>query len=172
MDKCTCTSAFGYHDGMARPKQASSDLGILVLVAYQSFVRQLHADMAEHGFDDLGRSDGVVMRVLNTQARTVSELATLMDITPQGTAQIVEDMERRGYVVRRQDPSDARARLVELSERGRAAIRTASAFHRSFEARLVRRHGAATVESLRAVLDDMASGAPSGLDRELRALYL
>lgn len=157
---------------MASATQPGTDLGILVLVAYQSFVRQLHADMAAHGFDDLGRSDGVVMRLLKAQPRTVSALATLMEITPQGAAQIVDDMQRRGYVQRRPDPADARARLVELSERGRAAIGTAADFHRSVEAALVARHGAAAVAAVRRVLDDLAAEAPAALDRELRALYL
>lgn len=157
---------------MASRRQPSSDLGILLLVAYQSFVRELHADMAQHGFDDLGSSDGVVMRVLSRQSRTVSALASLLGITPQGTAQIVADMERRGYVERRRDPSDARARLVELSSRGRAAIAVAAAFHRSYEKSLVRQHGTDTVEALRAVLAGMADDATGSLDRELRALYL
>lgn len=157
---------------MAAAEQPTSDLGILVLVAYQGFVRQLHADMAAKGFDDLGRSDGVVMRVLHSRGRTVSDLAGLLDITPQGTAQIVEDMERRDYVVRRPDPDDARARLVELSDRGRAAIAAARGFHRRFERRMTRRHGAAAIADFRAVLGDMAEAAPGGLDRELRALYL
>lgn len=157
---------------MAASKQPSTDLGILVLLGYQGFVRQLHADMATQGYDDLGRSDGVVMRVLLGQPRTVSALAALLEISPQGTAQIVEDMERRGYVVRRPDPDDARARLVDLSERGRRAIDAARTFHRSFEAGLTRRHGKAAIEGFRAVLADMAEAAPEGLDRELRALYL
>ena len=152
--------------------QAGADLGILVLVGYQGFVRQLHDDMTTHGYDDLGRSDGIVMRVLHGSARTVSELSGLLEITPQGTAQIVEDMERRGYVVRRPSPDDARARLVELSGRGRAAIAAARAFHRSFETRMRRRHGTAAIETFRAVLSDMAGEAPGGIDRELRALYL
>jgi DNA-binding MarR family transcriptional regulator len=157
---------------MAADRQPPTDLGIMVLVAYQGFVRQLHADMAEQGFADLGRSDGVVMRVLHRQGRTVSELSALLEITPQGTAQIIEDMERRGFVVRRPDPSDARARLVELSERGRGAIAAARAFHKAFETRMRRKHGAATIDAFRAVLADMADQAPGGLDRELRALYL
>lgn len=157
---------------MSASPQPGSDLGILVLIGYQSFVRQLHADMAAHGYDDLGRSDGVVMRVLKAQPRTVSVLAALLEITPQGAAQIIDDMERRGYVQRRPDPADARARLVELSERGRAAIGTAADFHRTFEAGLVGRHGASAIDTFRRVLDDMAAGAPGSLDRELRALYL
>lgn len=157
---------------MTRTPQPDPDLGILMLLAYQGFVRQLHADMETGGFDDLGRSDGVVMRLLVQQPRKVSELAPLLEISPQGTAQIVEDMEQRGYVVRRPDPDDARARRVELSERGRAAIAAARAFHRSFETILARRHGRAEIDAFRSVLESVAAAAPGGLDRELRALYL
>jgi DNA-binding MarR family transcriptional regulator len=157
---------------MARPVQPTSDLGILVLLAYQGFVRQLHADLTAKGFDDLGGSDGVVMRVISSRPRTVSELATLLEITPQGAAQIVDSMERRGYVARRPDPRDRRARLVELSGRGRESIGAARAFHRRFEASLVRRHGRETIDQFRSVLRAMAEAAPDGLDRELRSLYL
>jgi DNA-binding MarR family transcriptional regulator len=157
---------------MAAAAQPRSDLGILVLLAYQGFVRQLHADMARHGHDDLGRSDGLVFRMLSSGARTVSDLAVRLEITKQGAAQIIDDMERRGYVVRRPDPTDARARLVELSERGRSALDVARDFHRTYEQRLVREHGGERVDAFRAVLGSMAGEAPEGLDRELRGVYL
>jgi len=144
----------------------------MVLLGYQGFVRGLHEDLAGKGFVDLGRSDGVVMRLLHERGRKVSELAGLLEITPQGAAQIVEDMERRGYVGRRADPGDARARLVELTERGRAVIAAARTFHRRFETRLRRRHGDAAIDAFRSVLEEMAGAAPGGLDRELRSLYL
>jgi len=157
---------------MAAPVQPRSDLGILVLLAYQGFVRRLHEDMARHGHDDLGRSDGVIFRMLNARPRTVSDLATALEISKQGAAQIVDDMELRGYVVRRPDPSDGRARLVELSPRGQAALAVARDFHQAFERDLVREHGRERVDGLRALLGAMAEQAPDGLDRELRGLYL
>jgi DNA-binding MarR family transcriptional regulator len=157
---------------MSSEPQPRSDLGILLLLAYQGFVRQLHADMAGRGHDDLGRSDGVVFRMLHAGPRTVSDLASRLEITKQGMAQIVEDMEHRGYVVRRPDPGDARARLVELSDRGRTALGVARDFHRSYERRLVRDHGREAVDTTRALLAAMAAEAPEGLDRELRGLYL
>ena len=103
------------------------------------------------------------MRVLARSGRgPSSELSGLLEITPQGTAQIVDDMERRGYVVRRPSPDDARARLVELSGRGRAAIAAARAFHRSFETRMRRRHGTAAIETFRAVADRHGGRGPPG----------
>src|SRR5689334_3226252 len=96
----------------------SIDLGILLGAAWQEFVRQLREAHEAQGFTDLGRSDGVVFRSLAIRPMTVSDLAVRLQITKQGAAQIIEDMERRGYVERRPDPHDRRARLVYLSDRG------------------------------------------------------
>lgn len=148
------------------------DLGLLLARAYQEFVRQLRADLAGRGFDDLGRSDGFVFRALDGRPMTVSALAGRLEVTKQAAGQIVEDMESRGYLRRRPDPGDARARLVELAPRGRAALAAARAFHRRYERRLVHAHDAAAVATVRAVLVDVAGGEAESVDPRLRAHYL
>jgi DNA-binding MarR family transcriptional regulator len=150
----------------------TTDLGILLALAYQEFVRELRETHAAQGFGDTGRSDGIVFRALSVTPLTVSGLAARLEISKQGAGQIVEDMERRGYVERRPDPDDARARLVYLSGRGNAALANARRFHRRYERRLARTHGAAAVRTLRAVLESMAGGAEQTVDPKLRALYL
>jgi DNA-binding MarR family transcriptional regulator len=148
------------------------DLGILLAAAYQEFVRELREAHTEQGFDDLGRSDGYVFRALATNPRTVSDLATRLGISKQGAGQIIEDMERRGYVERRPDPSDARARLVYLSARGEAALDAARGFHQAYERHLAGRCGPDTVAALRVALAAMAGGGDRTVDPHLRALYL
>jgi DNA-binding MarR family transcriptional regulator len=147
------------------------DLGILLGVAYQEFVRELHAAHAAAGFGDLGRSDGFVFRSLAAGPMTVSELAVRLEITKQGAAQIIDDMERRCYVERQPDPGDRRARLVRLAPRGEQALANARRFHRDYERRLARRHGSEAVGTLRAMLGAIA-GAEQGVDPRLRAFYL
>jgi DNA-binding MarR family transcriptional regulator len=148
------------------------DLGILLALAYQEFVRELRETHVREGFDDLGRSDGVVFRALAARPMTTSELATRLGITKQGAAQIVEDMQRRGYLDRRPDPDDARARRLVLSPRGEAALAAARRFHQRYERRLRRRVGADAVDTLRAVLAEIAGGTDATVDPHLRALYL
>ena len=80
-----------------------------------------------------------------------------------GDCRLGDTDSRRGYVRRQPDPRDARARLVELTGRGRAALA---------EDRLTAAHGAAAVAGVRAVLTAMASAGPDGLDPQLRRLYL
>ena len=134
-------------------------------------MRELHAAHAAAGFADLGRSDGVVFRSLAIRPMTVSDLAGHLEISKQGAGQIIDDMERRGYVEREPDPGDRRARLIRLSERGQQALANARRFHRSYERRLARAHGRDAVATLRAMLEAIA-GSEQSVDPRLRAFYL
>ena len=148
------------------------DLGILLALAYQEFVRELHADLARRGYDDLATSDGYVFRALAHEPLTTSALASRLEITKQGAGQIVADMTRRGYLTSSPDPQDARARLLTLSPRGRDAFGAARAFHRRYERTLVRQHGADAVAALRHLLTELAGPETDALDPRLRALSL
>jgi DNA-binding MarR family transcriptional regulator len=152
---------------------AEPDLGILLALAYQEFVTRLHEDLGGRGFDDLARSDGYVFRALDAEPLTTSALADRLGVSKQGAGQLVDDMTRRGYVQSRPDPSDGRARLLELTGRGRKALMAARDFHRRFEQRLARRHGRDHVDDLRAMLTALAPTYGSGaLDPRVRALHV
>ena len=154
--------------GMAEPRL---DFGILLTLACAEFVRELRSTLAGQGFDDQGRSDGYVLRSVGATPMTVSDLAERLEISKQGAGQIVDDMERRGYVERRPDPGDGRARLLYLSDRGQAALAAARRFHHQYERRLVREHGTEAVANLRALLGAMA-GPDQVADPRFRPMYL
>jgi len=145
------------------------DFGILLLLADQEFVRELRASMAAQGFDEQGRSDGFVLRTLGAAPMTISALAERLEISKQGAGQIIDDMERRGYVVRKPDPSDGRARLLHLSTRGEAALAAARKFHHAYERRLRKAHGDAAIDAVRTVLTAMVGEAQTA-DPHFRAL--
>jgi DNA-binding MarR family transcriptional regulator len=148
------------------------DLGVLLAFGYQGFVGSLHEDLATRGYDDLARSDGYVFRALADEPLTTSALASRLGVTKQGAGQIVDDMTRRGYLTSRPHPRDARARLQQLSERGRGALAAARSFHRRYERALVREHGADAVTALRTLLGEMAAPTADSVDPRLRAMYL
>ena len=152
-------------------RRQGHDLGILLALAYQRFVEELHAELARSGVSEIGRSDGYVFRALDERALTVSELAGRLGVSKQGAAQIVDDMHRRHLVVRRPDPDDGRARLLELTDRGRAVLAAARRFHRAFETRLVEELGPEPVAGLVATLEHVA-GEETLRDPRIRALYL
>lgn len=144
------------------------DFGILLALAYQRFVDELRTTLAADGYDDQGRSDGYVLRVVDAEPVTVSVLAERLGISKQGAGQIVDDMVRRDYLERYDDPADARARLLRLAPHGREALAAARRFHRGYERRLRRTHGAEAVGALRSLLEAMA-GADAGA---LRAMHV
>ena len=147
------------------------DFGILLILACAEFVNDLRQTLAEQGFDDQGRSDGYLLRSVGASPMTVSELAERLEISKQGAGQIVDDMERRGYVERRPDPTDRRARLLYLTARGRDALAAARRFHQQYERRMIKTHGREAVAAMRTVLGAMV-GPDQVADPRFRPMYL
>lgn len=54
-------------------------------------------------------------------------------MTRQAITYLIDELERNGYIERRPDPSDGRATVVDLTERGEAAIRVIRASVRRLE---------------------------------------
>jgi DNA-binding MarR family transcriptional regulator len=52
-----------------------------------------------------------------------SDLADRLNVSRQAVAQGIAALERNGYVTRVPNPVDARARIIELTPRGRQALR-------------------------------------------------
>jgi DNA-binding MarR family transcriptional regulator len=129
------------------------DFGILLALAYAAFVDQLRQSLADAGFAHLHRSFGYVARALADGSLTLREVADMLGVTSPGALKIVADMEEHGYVERIDDPSDARARRVSLTEKGRAALAAARAFHRRFERQLARDSGTKVADATRAALE-------------------
>ena len=137
----------------------STDLGVLLAIAYGAFKDRLHAHLESHGYDDLGPSFGYVFRALDESSPSLGELAERLEITPQGAHKLVAEMIERGYVERRDDEHDARVRRLHLSARGKAALRVARRFHATAEGELIKALGQAKVAAARAVLEAMASAS-------------
>lgn len=128
------------------------DFGILLGLAYHSFVEELHQHLTAAGFTDIGSSFGYLFRVLDQRDLTATQLGEHLQITTQGAAKIIDDMVAAGYVERRPDPSDRRAKRLHLAPRGRAALETVRAFHHTYEQRLAETFGPEALNVVRQVL--------------------
>ncbi|MEZ0064096.1 DNA-binding MarR family transcriptional regulator [Streptacidiphilus sp. MAP12-20] len=85
-------------------------------------------DRKQRVADALGMSfsRGRALRALVERPVRMSELAKHLVMDKPYTTVVVDDLERRGLVVREQDPDDRRAKLVTLTEAGRVAAATAT----------------------------------------------
>ncbi len=95
-------------------------LALLLRVIYQHHSQALETALRAAGFSDIAPSAANVFPFLRPEGITISALAQLAGVRKQTMAQAVEQLERGGYVERRDDPSDRRSRLVFLTDRGRS----------------------------------------------------
>jgi DNA-binding MarR family transcriptional regulator len=137
------------------------DLGILLGLAYQVFVDQLNARLAQRGFDDVRPAFGYVFRALADDPLTSGQLALRLGITPQGAGKLVDQMVAAGYLERRPDALDRRTKWLELTRRGRAALNAARDIHQAIERELSAEVGPARLRTLREVLERLVQTDPS-----------
>jgi DNA-binding MarR family transcriptional regulator len=84
---------------------------------------RLRAAFAAAGLDGIRPAQAVALVPLAGGGLHASDLADRLRVSRQAVAQAVAALERHDYVVRGPHPSDARARIIELTPRGRHALR-------------------------------------------------
>ncbi|MGO9509029.1 MAG: MarR family winged helix-turn-helix transcriptional regulator [Mycobacterium sp.] len=84
---------------------------------------RLRAAFAAAGLDGIRPAQSVGLVPLATGGLHASDLADRLGVSRQAVAQAVAALERNGYVTREPNPDDARAQIIELTPRGRQALR-------------------------------------------------
>ncbi|GAB2724055.1 MarR family winged helix-turn-helix transcriptional regulator [Kitasatospora kifunensis] len=120
---------------MTGHQSAEPDLGILAARVLFSVQRELYTALAEQGFDDIQPRTGAVLAYLRADGIRASELARASGQHKQVIGTLIDDLERLGYVERRPDPADRRAKLVHPTERGLLQMEAAAAIMRAIEER-------------------------------------
>jgi len=128
------------------------DFAILTIGTARIVTDRLGGAVERAGIDDMRPAFGFVIRVLAEGGRTLTELAELLAVTKQAAIKVVDEMESLGFLERRPDPADRRAKILVLSDRGRRVRRTALAASRQMERELRRDLGDDQVDAFRAVL--------------------
>jgi DNA-binding MarR family transcriptional regulator len=72
-------------------------------------------------------SHSAVFAQLSPQGSRLTNLARGANMTPQTMGELVDELEELGYVERRPDPTDRRAKLIALTARGHACIAAGNA---------------------------------------------
>jgi len=122
---------------------------------HQHHAREVDAALSAAGFTDIRPPHASVFPYVPPEGIQVSEIATLARVRKQSAAEAVAQLERAGYVERRPDPNDGRARLVFLTPRGEAVRPIAQKAGRQVEAHWAELIGVEALESLRATMGDL-----------------
>lgn len=124
----------------------------LFFIAHRAAETQVMDALKAAGFDDLTVAQCRIIQRLSPNGTRVTELAEQAQVTKQTAGALIDELERSGYVVRKPDPTDARARLVTLSARGRKLCAAAAAEVTKVEADWRRHVGPDAYERLRDML--------------------
>lgn len=93
--------------------------------AARLMVDELTDNVAEAGFSDLNTSHHPVFENIDPDGTRLTDLAARAGMTHQSMSELVAALVTKGYLQRRPDPSDGRARLVCLTSKGRRVVRQA-----------------------------------------------
>ncbi len=137
---------------MDEAARESQNLGLLCYYPARAMEFRVFAALAEAGFSDLSIAQGRVAARIGPGGSRVTDLAEQAGVTKQTAGYLVDQLERAGYVRRVPDPTDARARLVQIADRGLAVREVAKATEVQVEAEGAAHLGPRATEQLRRAL--------------------
>jgi DNA-binding MarR family transcriptional regulator len=137
---------------VAEPDERQN-LGLLCFYPYRAMEARLLAAMAAAGFDDLTPAQGRLAARIGSVGTRLTDLAAQALVTKQTAGHLVDQLARAGYVRRVPDPTDARARLVQMAERGQSVVALARQVEAEVEAEWRAHLGPEATEQLRAALE-------------------
>lgn len=125
---------------------------------------RLRAAFAAAGLDGIRPAQAVALVPLAAGGLHASALADRLGVSRQAVAQAIAALERHGYVTRAPDPVDARARIIELTARGRQALQVMRANAVTLERRWAEVLGERRLGELRQTLQMLLASEAEAAD--------
>lgn len=116
---------------MPSPATPAYELPLRLLLAFRVMIDEAHAELARQGHPDVRPMHGFVFQAIGPKGTTAAELSARLGVSKQAAGKTIDALVRLGYVERIADPSDARRKLVRLTDRGYDCLaRSARIFER------------------------------------------
>jgi len=93
----------------------------LLDAGFDAFSEELARRLAQTPYNDIRATHGCVFGNIEPEGSRLTDLAERAHMTKQTVGEVATELERRGYLERAPDPSDGRAKIIRLTERGREA---------------------------------------------------
>ena len=103
---------------MSSTKEYLPAIGALLRLAWQGVRERIYEGVLQSGYTDLSRAHVLLFRWPVIDGLRPSELAAHNQLSRQTINDLLRDLEKLGYLERTLDPTDGRARIVRLTERG------------------------------------------------------
>ena len=129
----------------------------LLDAGFDAFSEELARRLAQTPYNDIRATHGCVFGTIEPEGSRLTDLAERAHMTKQTVGEVATELERRGYLERAPDPSDGRAKIIRLTERGREAQALGREIIDEIEQEWAERFGAERVAALRDALEAIAA---------------
>ena len=113
------------------------------------------ARLNKAGYTDLRMRHLVLLEGLPREGARVTTLATQTGMSKQAMGELIDEIEASGYIERRNDPADRRARLIVFTAKGQRAWEQAFAIIGEMERDYAAMVGSASYSAARETLDGL-----------------
>lgn len=130
-------------------------IGALLRIPWETVRRRMLERLHERGFGDMDVPHLSLFLYPGPQGAKPSELASRLRASKQSVNHLLGQLERMGYLERRDDPDDLRSRRIHLTPRGRSVVmnlrEAVKEVERDWQAKL----GEKRMEQLRTLLREL-----------------
>lgn len=141
----------------------------LFSITHEAVDEELFARLRAAGYTELRPTHACVFGTIAPEGNRLTALAERAGMTKQAVGEVVSELQQIGYVERVADPSDGRAKIIKLTERGLAAWKHGYSILDEIRERWEQRYGAERVRAMVAlvqeIVDDTNAAAAGGEQR-------
>ncbi len=132
-----------------------NNVGQSLMEVARDFQKSALIQFAESGHDNLQVSHQAVLAHLSIEGTRLTELAERASMTKQAMGQLLDEVERLGYVERTPDPSDGRAKIVKFTKKGLKLMQHGTEIGDDIQNRYAKLIGDKKMQRLRALLEEL-----------------
>ena len=129
----------------------------LVDLVRRRFGDAIRAELADHPYTDVRRSELRLLLLVPPAGTDLTELAKLTAVTKQSLSEFVEQLQRAGYLTTEVSPHDRRVKLIRPTQRGNEARERILAAGRAVEESWRSLVGPERFDTMRDVLAHLAA---------------
>ena len=138
------------------PDHLRPHLGVLLEQARRRLFDEVRSRPEASAYADVQNAHITLLVFLPEGGARLTDLAARARMTKQSMGELAHQLEALGYVTRVADPADGRAKLIVLTDRGRAATKAGSAALLAVESEWADEIGADRIAELRTTLEQIA----------------
>jgi DNA-binding MarR family transcriptional regulator len=122
----------------------------LLRTAYNVLSAAIYRAVSDAGATDMRPAHGNAMEMLSIQdGLRLTDIAAQAGMAPQSMGEIVDDLVAKGYLSRREDPTDRRAKRIYLTQKGRDTAQASRIALLEVERRISETLGTDTYQEMR-----------------------